>query len=105
MAVLHSNMLSYMDNRGIVYGDRGYIEMGEINNCQEIRVFDENKKMTACHKVPKQINGYEYEALACVAAIRAGQVECPQMPHSETMLMMRILDTVREQWGFRLPCE
>ena len=61
--------------------------------------------MTACYPVPEQINGYEYEALACAEAIRSGQVECAQMPHSETMRLMRILDRIREQWGFKLPCE
>lgn len=105
MAVLHSNMLAFMSNRGVIYGDRGYLEMKELNNCSEIRVYDENKNMTACYSVPEQINGYEYEAMACARAIRAGQTECEEMPHSETMRMMRILDTVREQWGFKLPCE
>lgn len=105
MAVLHSNMLAYMSNRGVIYGDKGFLEMKELNNCSEIRVYDENKKMTSCYPVPEQINGYEYEAMACAEAIRNGQVECAQMPHSETLRMMRILDTVREQWGFTLPCE
>lgn len=105
MAVLHSNMLSCLGNRGIIYGEKGYLETGEINNCQEIRVFDREKRMTACYKVPEQINGYEYEAQACVRAIRAGQVECEEMPHSETMRLMKILDAVRAQWGFKLPCE
>ena len=105
MAVLHSNMLAYMDNRGVIYGDKGYIEMGDLNNCSKIHVYDENKKMTACYPVPEQINGYEYEAIACVRAIRAGQVECPEMPHSETLRLMKILDAVRKQWGFTLPCE
>ena len=105
IAVLHSNMLAYMSNRGVVYGDQGYLEMGDLNNCSEIRVYGADKKMTACYPVPEQINGYEYEAAACARAIRAGQTECEEMPHSETLRLMRILDTVREQWGFKLPCE
>lgn len=105
IAILHSNMLACMDNRGIIYGDKGYIEMGDLNNCSEVRVYDENKKLSERYPVPEQINGYEYEAIACAEAIRNGQVECAQMPHSETMRLMKILDTVREQWGFKLPCE
>lgn len=104
-AVLHSNMLACMDNRGIIYGEKGYIETNALDNCSEIRVYDGDRKLTACYPVPEQINGYEYEAAACAEAIRSGQVECAQMPHSETMRLMRILDTVREQWGFKLPCE
>ena len=105
IAVLHSNMLACMGNRGVVYGDKGFIELYEINNPKEIRVFNENKEVTACYPAPEQINGYEYEALACVRAINAGQIEREEMPHSETLRLMRILDTVREQWGFKLPCE
>lgn len=102
-AVLHSNMLSCMDNRGIIYGDKGHLEMGDLNNFSEIRVYDADNKMTACYPVPEQINGYEYEAIACAKAIRAGQVECEQMPHSETMRLMNLLDAIRKQWGFVLP--
>lgn len=105
IAVLHSNMLACMGNRGVVYGDKGFIELYEINNPKEIRVFNQNKELTASYPAPEQINGYEYEALACVRAIEAGQIECEEMPHSETLRLMKILDTVREQWGFRLPCE
>lgn len=105
IAVLHSNMLAYMGNRGVVYGDRGFIELYEINNPRGIRVYDENKELTASYPAPEQINGYEYEVLACVRAIRAGQIECGEMPHSETLRMMKILDEIRGQWGFKLPCE
>lgn len=105
IAVLHSNMLACMGNRGVVYGDKGFIELYEINNPKEIRVFNQNKELTASYPAPEQINGYEYEALACVRAIEAGQIECEEMPHSETLRLMKILDTVRDQWGFKLPCE
>lgn len=105
IAVLHSNMLACMGNRGVVYGDKGFIELYEINNPKEIRVFNQNKELTASYPAPEQINGYEYEVLACVRAIETGQIECEEMPHSETLRLMKILDTVREQWGFKLPCE
>ena len=105
MAVLHSNMRANMGNRGIVYGDKGHLEMGDLNNCSEIRVYDDDKRLAACYPVPEQINGYEYEVLACARAIRAGHVECEEMPHSETLRLMKILDAVREQWGMKFPCE
>lgn len=105
IAVLHSNMISCMPNRGVVYGDKGFIELYELNNPGEIRVFNANKELTVSYPAPEQINGYEYEVLACVRAIRNGQLECEEMPHSETLRLMRILDEARAQWGFKLPCE
>ena len=105
IAVLHSNMMACMRNRGVVYGDRGYIELYEINNPRTIRVFNEKKELTASYPAPEQVNGYEYEVLSCVKAIKAGKVECEEMPHSETLRLMNILDEVRRQWDFVLPCE
>ncbi len=105
MAVLHSDMLAQTDRQGVISGDKGYLEVQNINNCEEIRVFDLNRKMTACYKVPKQINGYEYEVLSCMKAIEEGKTECPQMPHSETLRVMKMLDAIRRQWGMVFPCE
>lgn len=105
MAVLHSDMLAQTDRQGVISGDQGYLEVQNINNCEEIRVFDLDRKMTACYQVPEQINGYEYEVLSCKKAIEEGKCECPEMPHSETLRVMRILDHIRRQWGMVFPCE
>lgn len=105
MAVLHSNMLAQTDRQGVINGDKGYIEIQNINNCEEIRVFDLDRKMTARYDVPEQINGYEYELLSCVKAIREGKTECPEMPHSEILRVMRLMDRIRKEWGMTFPCE
>ena len=105
LAVLHSTMLSPTDRLGVIYGEKGYIEVQNINNCEEIRVFDADHNMIACPKIPEQINGYEYEVLSCMKAIREGKMECKEMPHQETLRVMRLMDNIRGQWGMKLPCE
>ncbi|MBO5302858.1 MAG: Gfo/Idh/MocA family oxidoreductase [Lachnospiraceae bacterium] len=105
MAALYSNMLALTDRQGVINGDKGYIEVQNINNCEEIRVFDTERNMTACYKVPEQINGYEYEVLSCIKAIEEGKIECPEMPHSETLRVMHLMDEIREKWGLKFPCE
>ena len=35
-------------------------------------------------------------------AIRNGLTECPQMPHRETLELMRQMDAIREKFGLRL---
>ncbi len=84
MAVLHSDMLAQTDRQGVISGDKGYLEVQNINNCEAIRVFDLERKMAASYQVPEQINGYEYEVLSCIRAIEEGRTECEEMPHSET---------------------
>lgn len=105
MAVLHSSMLSATDRLGIIYGEKGYIEVHNINNCEKICIFDLDHQMIACHKVPEQINGYEYEVLSCMKAIEEGKTECEEMPHSETLRVMKLLDQIRGEWGMKYPCE
>lgn len=105
LAVLHSTMLSPTDRLGVIYGEKGYIEVQNINNCEAICVYDTDHNMIACPQIPKQINGYEYEVLSCMKTIREGKIECEEMPHQETLRVMRLMDDIREQWGMRLPCE
>lgn len=105
LAVLHSTMLSPTDRLGVIYGEKGYMEVVNINNCEEIRVYNTDHQMMEVHKVPEQINGYEYEVLACINAIEHGQFECEAMPHCETLRVMQILDSIRAKWDMKYPCE
>ncbi len=105
LAQLHSNMRSLTRNEGIIYGKNGYIEVINTNNPEAITVYDTAGKVVQRLEIPKQINGYEYEILACMEALAQGKLECEQMPHSETLRMMELLDQARAQWGLRFPCE
>ena len=57
------------------------------------------------YQVPEQVNGYEYEVEACRQAVENGKYECPQMPHTETLRIMKLMDQIREMWGMTFPCE
>lgn len=105
MAILHSTMLSPTDRLGVIYGEKGYIEVLNINNCEGVHVYDAEHQLIAKHEVPEQINGYEYEVLACMQAIKKGKTECEAMPHSETLRVMQLLDTIRAKWGMKYPGE
>ncbi len=105
MASMHSSMLGGTEQAGIVYGDKGYLIAWNINNVNKIQIFDNNRKLIREMQVPEQITGFEYEVQAAIEAVSAGKTECPQMPHSETMYMMRLMDRMREAWGIRFPFE
>lgn len=105
MAVLHSTMMSQPNRMGVICGSKGYVEVQNINNCEEIRVYDNNNRLISRLTPPAQITGFEYEVEACVRAIKEGKCECEDMPHSEIIKVMEIMDKLREQWGMKLPCE
>lgn len=105
IAVLFADMLSLTDRQGVINGNKGYMEVQNINNCEEIRVFDLDRNMVAKYAVPEQINGYEYEVISCMKAIAEGKVECDEMPHAESLRVMKLMDSIRAQWGMKFPCE
>lgn len=105
MAVLYSSMLVQSDRLGVINGDKGYMEVQNINNPEEIRIFDQQRNCIRTIPVPEQINGYEYEVLACREALEKGWTECPQMPYAETLRMMKVMDGLRKSWGVIYPME
>lgn len=105
MADLHSNMTAALECQGAIYGDKGYLVVKGMNNVTHISAYGEKQKWIADYPIPAQINGYEYEVLACKKALENGWTECPEMPLSETLRVMKILDEIRRQWNMKFPCE
>lgn len=105
MAVLHSSMVSTSDRRGAIFGSRGFIEFLNINNCEGINVYDKDYNLVETYKPFKFITGFEHQVEACRKAIEEGELECKQMPHSEIIKVMEVMDALRSQWGIRFPGE
>lgn len=103
-ALLHSSMVSNLDKRGVIYGDRGRIEFENINNCEGIKVIL-NDSTVKSYETPKQITGFEYELLSSIKSVSQGKTECTEMPHTETIRVMEIMDFLRKEWGVVYPFE
>ncbi|MGD9926516.1 MAG: Gfo/Idh/MocA family protein [Sphaerochaeta sp.] len=105
MAILHSSMLSTSDRRGAIFGSRGFIEFLNINNCEGINVYDRDYNLVETYKPFRNITGFEHQVEACRKALEEGEIELKQMPHSEIIKVMEIMDTLRNQWGVHFPGE
>ena len=105
MAVLNATALGPSDRNGIIYGTKGYMIVENINNFEGITVFDSEHKKIAHYGRPRQNTGYEYEVESCVRAISEGWLECPEMPHSETLKMLNMMDFIRKTNNIRFPRE
>ncbi len=103
MAYLYSTMLAISDREGVINGTDGYIEVQNINNPEEIRVYNADREIIKKLSVPEQVTGYEYEVLACKKALEEGRIECPEMPHLETIRIMEMMDELREGFGVKYP--
>ena len=87
------------DNRAAIDGTTGYLEFDDLINPQHIRVCRKRHVVEREISVPEQITGFEYQFRACRDAIAAGLLEAPQMPHSEILYVMHLMDRLRAEWG------
>ena len=105
MAVLQMTAFCANDRQGIISGDKGYIIVDNINNPQQAIVYSVNHEEVARYYCPLQITGFEYQVQASIEAIRQGKIETSDMPHTETLRVMRLLDDLRYEWGIHFPSD
>lgn len=105
MAILHSTAQATTSRQGVVCGDKGYMIVENINNCEAIKIYSKKHQVIKEIEIPKQITGYEYEVIAAMKAIKEGKLECEEMPHQETLYIMRMMDALRKEWGIIYPQE
>ncbi len=104
-AFLTAGMVGSSDRRGTIVGTEGCIVVENINNFEELTVYGANHKKVKTYKRPRQITGYEYELYACKEALENGWLECPAIPHEESLQVMRICDTIRRKMDVIYPFE
>lgn len=105
MAVMQTTAFCASDRQGIVSGDKGYLVIDNINNPQLAVAYNADHQETARYTCPPQITGFEYQVLEAAEAIRQGAIEPASMPHAETLRVMRMLDSLRQEWGIRFPMD
>ncbi|WP_297316153.1 Gfo/Idh/MocA family oxidoreductase [uncultured Bifidobacterium sp.] len=105
MGAATSSMVSDSDRFGSVWGSRGYLMCGNINNVESLDLYNSDHRLTRSYPIPAQLTGYEYEVASSAEAILDGKTECPEMPHQDTLRIMELMDSIRHQWGLVYPFE
>ena len=105
IAQLTSSMSIYKPREAFVVGTRGYIKVHDIFFCPDRLTLHLNGQEPQTMEVPFLENGYPHEIEEVHACLRAGKIESPLLPHDETMQMMQLMDTLRQQWEIRYPGE
>ena len=68
-------------------------------------MFDGSHAVTAHYDVPEQLTGYEYEVASAAQAVLDERTECAEMPHADTMRIMKLMDSLRADWELTYPFE
>lgn len=100
MANLHCNSKAVIPAGSIISGTEGYIEISGCPYPNKIHVVSNKNAVDKIYPIPERITGLEYEILSVVNSIKEGKCECNEMPHSETLYILRQMDQLRKDWGY-----
>ncbi|MCL1867053.1 MAG: Gfo/Idh/MocA family oxidoreductase [Oscillospiraceae bacterium] len=104
IANLISTAHEQTDLMGVVTGNAGKLTFKNINNYEWVSLINEFGEETVWQR-PEQISGFEYQVRACADAIKQKSCEPCEMPHSEILKVMEIMDEVRRQCKIVYPFE
>ena len=99
LATVQASAWSQGDNQGVIAGTTGYLVFDDLINPTCLRICRKRHIVEKEIPVPSQITGFEYQFRACKESIEAGLLEPPQMPHSEILFIMHLMDRLRAEWG------
>lgn len=92
-----------------IIGTEGYISVEEFFLARSARLYGATQDGNFSREpaevfAPDYIStGFQYEAKEVMDCVRSGRKESKIMPLSETRAIMKILDTLRAQWGIVYP--
>jgi len=106
MAMMSTAVMTNTPKDAFIMGDKGMIKIHEpFWRTERLTLVRDGKKDKVLPVKLKQHLRYHYEAEAVMESIRKGELQNQLMPWDKTMEIMRILDQIRGQWGFKYPVE
>ena len=86
-----------------IFGETGSININSFWNTSSATLKMNNEEPVVFTELVG--NGYNYEAIAVMDAIRAGKKECCLMSYADTLAIAELSDTIRAQWGLKYPSD
>ncbi len=87
--------------RANVFGTEGYIEIHEPVWKPTRATLYSNEGEPETAELAMESNGLNYEGAEVMRCIREGLTESPVMPLDDTLAIMRMMDSLRAEWGVR----
>jgi dihydrodiol dehydrogenase / D-xylose 1-dehydrogenase (NADP) len=103
LAVLSGAIRTALRNEAWIHGTDGYIRIPDFFMASkfELRIQDTTEQFN----IPYLSTGYTYEATEAMRCLRENRLDSEIMPLDESLEIMRIMDSLREQWGLKYPFE
>lgn len=105
LAQLSSAVVAKVGENAIIIGDKGRIEIPTFWKADQATLYNAKGEMAEHFIEDKRINGYEFEAMEVNQCIREGLIESGTLPLKDTLDIMRVMDSMRANWGLKYPQE
>ena len=104
VAMVTNSVTTQLDNKCIIYGTHGRIEIDNVNNPKKVTIYGSDGKAKGEMK-PKneEYTGYEYEFKAARKAAISGKKETDEYSIAQTIELYKITDSIRYMWNEMFP--
>lgn len=90
------------ENRAVIVGTEGRIAFNPWFFCTDtVRLYDKDNKPVEEFVSPHPCNGYEFEIYEVQECLSEGLTESRIIPLADSLAIMEIMDSLRNEWGFR----
>lgn len=105
IAELSSSVAVEMGRDAVILGDNGRIFVPNFWMADRAERYDAKGKLVETFSEPFAVNGYVYEAEEVNRCLREGKKESTVVPLKYTMEIMKLMDSLRKDWGLTYPQE
>ncbi|MHA1612601.1 MAG: Gfo/Idh/MocA family protein [Promethearchaeota archaeon] len=105
LAMLFSSCRIETPHDATIYGTKGTIKISDFFHPSHYEWKLHGKRKWKKVDVPYDFPGYQYEIAEVNQCLQNGKIESEIMSHADTLEIMKIMDSLRRQWGFTYPEE
>lgn len=94
LASLMTTFAADTDERLVIYGSKGHIELPYPHYASEALLYGEKGELLEHFRDEETKNGFTYEIAEMIRCIRDGRTESPVVPHSTTLACAELFDRI-----------
>ncbi len=95
-AALTASIVCPLEERLVLYGEKGRIVIPNPHFASEALLYDENRQLIANFRDETTVHGFTYEIEETMRCVRAGLVESPVVPHQLTLDCAQLFDRIND---------
>lgn len=103
-ATLNGALRVGLTNEAYIHGTEGYIRIPSFSSAKSATLYKDGEEAETFHD-DRQSAGYAFEIEEVGRCLNQGLLESPVITLDESLKIMKLMDEIRAQWGFKYPFE